>query len=106
MITFQVPDMTCGRCAGTIARAIAAEDPSARVEFEMDGRLVRVTPSAATASELQSALLAAGYRAQEVQAHAAPRATGGGCGCGCASQRTRPLDVGQPSAVPAGGCCG
>ena len=39
MFTFRVADMTCGHCAGKIARGIAGADPSARVTVDIPGRL-------------------------------------------------------------------
>lgn len=100
MITFQVPDMTCGHCAGTIAKAIAAEDAGARVEFDIPGHLVRVAPVGASAAELEFAIREAGY-SPSMQAEVPPRA--GGCGCGCASSKT--VDMTQGSTPAQGGCC-
>jgi copper chaperone len=97
MVTFQVPDMTCGRCASAIARAIAAVDTEARLEIRIQDKQVRVTSSAPNA-ELADAIRGAGYTPREVREGAAaspqPRASRG-CGCGCGT-RTRTV-VARPS---------
>ena len=80
MVTFRVPDMSCGRCAGSIARAIASVDAGARIEVDIPNRLVRITGEAAE-PELATAMAEAGYPTQEVEANR-PRSTGGGCCCG------------------------
>ncbi len=103
MVTFRIPDMTCGHCAGTIARAIAAEDPGARVEFDIAGHLVHVTPATAEPAELESAIRQAGYTPA---AEATPRPRAGGCGCGCGPASTPPIDLHQSNAAGQGGCCG
>lgn len=100
MVTFQIPDMTCGHCAGTIAKAIAAEDAGARVEFDIPGHLVHVTSSSATPAELESAIREAGYTPTGVQAQPA---RSGGCGCGCGSSKR--IDMPQSQASAKGGCC-
>lgn len=96
MFTFRVPDMTCGHCAGTIAKAIAAEDAGARVEADIRQRLVRVEPASASAAELEAAIREAGYSPATEEAQPAVRA--GGCGCGCARAKTVDLrQSGRPS---------
>lgn len=42
MHQFNVPDMTCGHCAGTITKAVKTEDPAARVEIDLERHLVKV----------------------------------------------------------------
>ena len=90
MVTFQVQDMTCGRCASSIARAVAAVDPSARIEVDIARKLVRVTGEAAVA-DLAEAIQDAGYTPQDVPGGAAPAAAAAraasGCGCGCGPRR-------------------
>jgi copper chaperone len=98
MVTFQVNDMTCGHCASTIAKAVAAVDKAARIEFDIPRRLVRVS-GAAQVTDLAEAIQNAGYGPQEVQAEpgpatAAPR-TATGCGCGCNSRKTASVDASQ-----------
>jgi copper chaperone CopZ len=103
MITFRIPDMTCGRCAYKIGKAIAAADPGARVEFALEEQLVRIAPASGSGPELRSAIEAAGY---SPAAHAAPpvRRPSSGCGCGCGTRGA--VDVGQSSRAATGGCCG
>ena len=100
MVTFRVPDMTCGHCAAAIAKAIAAEDAGARVEFDIAAHLVRVAPAAATPAELEDAIREAGY-SPAAQAEPQPRASGCGCGCGTA----KAVDMAQVPARAQGGCC-
>jgi copper chaperone len=107
MITFQVNDMTCGHCTGVIAKAIAAADPAARVEFDIPAKRVRVS-GAAPAADLAEAILDAGYTPREVPAEpaaAAPTRAAGGCGCGCGPRKAAPLDAGQTAAAEGGSCC-
>lgn len=106
MITFQVPDMTCGRCASAIAKAIAAVDKTATTEFGMSQKLVRVS-GAAPAADLAQAIQSAGYTPQEVQTTAASEAaTSRGRGGCCCSGRQKPeaLDAAR-SVVPAPSAC-
>jgi copper chaperone len=105
MITFQVPDMTCGHCASSIAKAIAEVDRDARVEFELRSHQVRVTPSAASGADIQSAIEAAGYTPAPAEAATPIRSRAHrGCGCGCGSNST--LDMGQATPPASAGCCG
>lgn len=103
MITFRVPDMTCGHCASAIAKANAADDAGAQVEFDIPAHLVRVITSAASPAELAQAIRDSGYTASE-QTQARPRA--GGCGCGCGPAKSQPIDLPQPATASRGGCCG
>ncbi|CAN7285642.1 heavy-metal-associated domain-containing protein [Polaromonas sp. LjRoot131] len=105
MLTFQVNDMTCGHCASTIAKAVAAVDKSARVEVDIPRKRVRVS-GAASAADLTEAIQDAGYTPQEVQAEPAAAArTASGCGCGCGPQKPGSVDAGQAPASAAGSCC-
>jgi copper chaperone len=83
MITLKIDDMTCGRCAGTISRAVAGVDKEARVEVDIPARTVRIASTAAD-SELLEAIQEAGYTPQAVpdSAAASPARPGGGCCCG------------------------
>jgi copper chaperone len=107
MIIFRVPDMTCGHCTGTIAKAVAAEDPAARVEFDLPAHLVRITSASATSTQLETAIRAAGYSPETVQdpAPAPTRAARGGCGCGCGPTSRAPVDVRQARVGAQRGCC-
>ena len=86
MITFQVPDMTCGHCASAITRAVAGVDPGARVDVALDACLVRIADARAGADALADAIRGAGYTPAPVRAPLAPAAAAtarGGCGGGC-----------------------
>ena len=63
MTTFNVPDMTCGHCAGTITKAIKEADGAARVEISIDRHTVAVESKLAEA-ELASVITEAGYTPQ------------------------------------------
>ncbi|GMV48117.1 MAG: hypothetical protein AMXMBFR66_35150 [Pseudomonadota bacterium] len=81
MIAFEVKDMTCGHCAGTITKALAAVDQGAKVQIDLASHHVRIEPAAAGAQALEDAIREAGYTpvalADATPAAAAP----GGCGC-------------------------
>jgi copper chaperone len=104
MVTFQINDMTCGHCANTIAKAIAAIDKSVRVEVDIPRKRVRIS-GGASVTDLTEAIRDAGYTPQEVPAEPAGAArTPSGCGCG--PQKTVTVDAGQAPAPAAGSCCG
>ncbi len=60
MITFQIPNMTCGGCARGVTAAIREADAAARVETDLAARTVAVE-SAATEAKLRTVLGAAGF---------------------------------------------
>jgi copper chaperone len=103
MVTFRVPDMTCGRCASAIARAVASVEKDARVEISIADKLVRVVGRAAP-GELVEAIAEAGYTAEAVQdlAVGAPQATGGCC---CASRKAAAVDARQAGALRGPSSC-
>ncbi|WP_374664005.1 heavy-metal-associated domain-containing protein [Ramlibacter sp.] len=101
MVTFRIPDMTCGHCAATISRAIASEDAGARLDFDLPAHVLRVTPATATPAELEAAIREAGYTPAAVDA--APRARARGCGCGCGP--ARPVDISQVRGASGSTCC-
>jgi copper chaperone len=70
MISFQVRDMTCGHCVSTIAKALKALDPSAKVEIDLGKQLVHVQPLESSAEELSDAIKEVGYT--PVQTQSAP----------------------------------
>lgn len=70
MISFTVPDMTCGHCVATLTRALKATDPGARVDIDLVAHRVTIEPAAAGAEALRAAIAEAGYT--PVQAAAAP----------------------------------
>jgi copper chaperone len=55
-----VPDMSCGHCAGVITKAIRAVDPTADVKVDLPSKTVEVT-TAAQVPSISKALLDAGY---------------------------------------------
>ena len=102
MVTFRIEDMTCGHCAGTIARAVAGVDRDARIEVNIAEKLVRVSGSASEA-ELQEAIADAGYAARKAEAAPAPgRGAGGACCCGI---RKQAVDAHQSAPDGGGACC-
>lgn len=68
MIAFEVNDMNCGHCVGTITRAIQSVDPGAQVRADLAARRVEVLPTSAQAGELAAAIRAAGYTPVETPA--------------------------------------
>lgn len=62
MIRLNVPDMSCGHCAGVITKAMKALDPDASVAFDMHNHMVEIG-SAQPAEVVMKALEQAGYPA-------------------------------------------
>jgi copper chaperone len=60
MISFQVPDMTCGHCVKTITAAVLALDSSAAVSCDVDTKKVSVD-SVADAAKVEEVIRDAGY---------------------------------------------
>jgi copper chaperone len=60
MLKLNVPDMTCGHCAGVIEKAVKSVDPAASVTVDLAGKLVTVMTAAAPA-DVSAAVDAAGY---------------------------------------------
>ena len=60
MISFKVPDMTCGHCASTITKAVKELDPAAKLDISLAEHLVKVESGAAS-GELLNAIREAGY---------------------------------------------
>lgn len=63
MFRFQIPNMTCGGCARSVAKALQSVDPHARIETDPPTRAVRVE-SAADEMAFRAALGEAGYPAE------------------------------------------
>lgn len=61
MVTFQVNDMSCGHCVGSITAAVKAVDQSARVEIDLASHRVQVETSAAHEAKIGPAIAEAGY---------------------------------------------
>jgi len=66
MQVFRVDDMTCGHCAGTITKALAAADKDAQVTIDLSRHLVMVEPDRADAQQLVAAIAGAGYTPRPV----------------------------------------
>lgn len=103
MTTFHVPDMTCGHCASTIARAIASVDKNARIEVSIPQKLVNVI-STAHENDLAEAIQEAGYATEKVAAvPTRPAASAGGCCCGT---KGAAVDARQATTPARTSCCG
>ncbi|KQP22720.1 heavy-metal-associated domain-containing protein [Pseudorhodoferax sp. Leaf267] len=61
MIAFEVQDMSCGHCVGSITKAVQAVDPQARVEIDLPTHRVQITPAQADAAQLRDAITQAGF---------------------------------------------
>jgi copper chaperone len=64
MIAFEVNDMTCGHCVGTIEAALKAADPAARVRIDLTRHRVEIEPGRAGVDELAAVIREAGYSPQ------------------------------------------
>ena len=65
MITFHIPDMSCGHCKATVEKTIHALDPAACIEFDMAARRISVESSTDEA-RVKTSLAEAGYPAVSV----------------------------------------
>jgi copper chaperone len=65
MYQFNVPNMTCGHCAGTIPKAVKAQDPNAKVDIDLAGHLVKVE-SALPQDKIARQIAEAGYPPEKV----------------------------------------
>lgn len=60
MLKFEVKDMSCGHCAGSITRAIKEVDPQADVNVDLDGKVVSINTNA-DAAKIKNAIDEAGF---------------------------------------------
>lgn len=60
MIELNLPDMTCGHCASTVAQTCKLVDASAKVEVDLNSKLVKIS-SAEDRQDFAEALTEAGY---------------------------------------------
>lgn len=65
MLKLNVPDMTCGHCAGVVTKAVQGVDPGARVDVDLKSQTVSIETSA-DAAKVAEALDTAGYPARAV----------------------------------------
>lgn len=82
MIAFEVNDMTCGHCAGTITKAVNAVDGQAKVAIDLNRHLVTIEPGKAGADALAGAIREAGYTPVPVPASDMPATAAGKSCCG------------------------
>ena len=61
MIAFEVKDMTCGHCVGTVTQAVKSVDPTATVNIDLTRHRVEIEPVGADAQALGDAIREAGY---------------------------------------------
>ncbi len=45
MISFQIPDMTCGHCVAAVTKAVKAADPAAEIKIDLPTHNVQVQTS-------------------------------------------------------------
>jgi copper chaperone len=57
---FEVKDMSCGGCARSITRAVTSVDPTAKLDFDIATKIVKVD-SALPSERLIAVIEAAGY---------------------------------------------
>lgn len=60
MIELNLPDMTCGHCASTVATTVAFVDPKAKVEVDLATQRVKIKSTEGRA-EFADALTEASY---------------------------------------------
>jgi copper chaperone len=60
---FKVENTGCGGCAKGVTRAVQGVEPNARVEVDLDAKLVTVTGAEGRADRIVHALAEAGYPA-------------------------------------------
>lgn len=64
MIVFEVKDMTCNHCVGTITQALRSADHQARFTIDQAKHLVMIESTAVEPNELLRAIAEAGYTPQ------------------------------------------
>ena len=85
MIAFEVKDMTCGHCVGTITKAVRAVDKQASVSIDLANHRVEIEPGETNGQELSDAIKEAGYTPVALASGAAPASAPkarSGCCCG------------------------
>ncbi|MFP2768505.1 heavy-metal-associated domain-containing protein [Oceanisphaera sp. KMM 10153] len=60
MISFTLPDMTCGHCVGVINQMLIELDPACELEFDLLNHIIKVE-SSCTHEQLADALTEVGY---------------------------------------------
>ncbi len=82
MLAFEVNDMTCGHCAGTITKAIHAANQNAKVSIDLARHLVTIEPGSTNEPDLEQVIRQAGYTPVAVQAAATAAPAGSKSCCG------------------------
>ncbi len=87
MNAFEVKDMTCGHCVGTITKAVKALDPAATVQIDLAAHRVEIESATIHAAQWSDVIKEAGYTPVAIQAEARPATTDAaparsGCCCG------------------------
>jgi copper chaperone len=82
MFVFEVKDMTCGHCSGTITRALKSTDNDAKVAIDLARHLVAVESANADRDELGAAIASAGYTPVLVTSATNDAPGNGGSCCG------------------------
>lgn len=60
MLSFEIPDMTCGHCVRAVTAAVKAADPAAELQIDLPTHRVQVQTSAPREAVVQQ-LVEAGY---------------------------------------------
>lgn len=60
MLTFHIPNMTCGHCVRSVTQAVQAADPAAQVQADLPTHQVRVA-TVLPPEAVAAALAEAGY---------------------------------------------
>ncbi|GHA23972.1 hypothetical protein GCM10007082_25950 [Oceanisphaera arctica] len=60
MISFTLPDMTCGHCVGVLNQMLIELDPDCELEFDLLNHIIKVE-SSLPREQLADALTEAGY---------------------------------------------
>ena len=60
MLSFEIPNMTCGHCVRSVTEAVKAADPAAELQIDLPTHRVQVQTSAAREAVV-ARLVQAGY---------------------------------------------
>ncbi|HRH87245.1 MAG TPA: heavy-metal-associated domain-containing protein [Rubrivivax sp.] len=67
MISFQVNDMTCDHCVGTIAKALKSVDAAVKLRFDLAAHRVDIESRSVDAAAFSGAIRQAGYAPVRVE---------------------------------------
>ena len=71
MYHLNIPDMTCGHCAGAVEKAVKSVDPNAKVAVDLDAKTASID-SPVSSDAFVSAIEEAGYQASVKKACCGP----------------------------------